>query len=597
MNDSIDGTLLDYYQRELIWLRQAGTSFAERYPKVAHRLALSGEESSDPHVERLLEGFAFLGARMQRRLDDDFSQLSDALLEQLYPYAIRPMPAVGMVHFTPDPTKGSIASGYTVPRDTPLFVTTAQGDSIHFRTTAATTIWPLQITDVALLPIAEAQALTGLSTACSALRITLTTLAPHSWARLPLRTLRIHLAGSPMTSATLYDLIGAHTLGIFVAVPGEAPQAVLPPLPQPVGFDANEALLPLEDGVLPAHRLLLEYFACPAKFAAFDLPVRIPANATDSIELIVAFDQSLDNHITLQASDIVIGCAPAINLFPRTSEPLRPDGTQREYRVVADSYNPHGIEIYAIRQVHTANNEEASVVPPYFGHHHADQNGGKWWHARRVRGTARDGRGSEMMLTWVDVNFDPHTAPDHTLTASLLCTNRHLADLLAAGTQLAFERPGPVARVTLLGKPTAQADAVLSGASQWRLISQLTLNQLSLVEGAGALAALREMLALYNLNDNPAAQRQIAGIHSLDAQRTVAHTGNQAWRGWRNGLELRVGLSTEHFAGASRVLFSGVLAHFLAQYASVNRFVRTVLVEQDRDIKIWQPLVGDPLIL
>ena len=114
MNDSIDATLLDYYQRELTWLRHAGAGFAERYPKIAHRLALSGEESTDPHVERLLEGFAFLSARLQRRLDDDFSQLSDALLEQLYPYALRPMPSVAMVHFAPDATKGNIAEGYTI---------------------------------------------------------------------------------------------------------------------------------------------------------------------------------------------------------------------------------------------------------------------------------------------------------------------------------------------------------------------------------------------------------------------------------------------------------------------------------------------------
>ena len=343
--------------------------------------------------------------------------------------------------------------------------------------------------------------------------------------------------------------------------------------------------------------MLLEYFACPAKFAFFDLPLRVPTQATDQLELIIAFDRMPASRITLQSTDLVTGVAPAINLFPRTSEPLRPDNTQREYRVVADSYRAQSIEIYAIRQIRAGGETQARLIPPYFAHSHGQHNEGVWWHARRVRGTARDGRGSDLLLTWVDIHFDPHTAPTQTLTAELLCTNRYLAEHLPGGTRLAFEKPGPVAQVRLLGKPSPQVDASLSGESQWRLISQLSLNHLSLVESMHPLAALREILALYNLNDQQATRRQIEGIRSLHTQRAVAHVGRQAWRGWRNGLEIRVELSSEHFAGASRVLFSGVLAHFLAQYASVNRFVRTVLVEQDQDIKTWQPMVGDPLVL
>ena len=596
MSDSIDSVLLDYYQRELTWLRHAGSSFATRYPKIAQRLALSGEESADPHIERLLEGFAFLSARLQRRLDDDFSQLTDALLEQLYPYALRPMPSVGMVQFEPDPTAGNIAEGYVLPRDTPLFINTTQGDSIHFHTTAPVTVWPVEIADATLLPADEALALTGMSEARAALKLRLRCLAPHVWPALPLTQLRIHLAGSLVTSASLYDLLAAQCIAMLVALPGEPPQR-LRTLPLVVGFEDGEALLPLEDGVLPAYRLLLEYFACPAKFAFFDLPFNIPPRATDLLDLIIVFDRPPASRISLQSSDILVGCTPAINLFPRTSEPLRPDHTQREYKLVADSYRERSMEIYAIREVRVGTDTQARVVPPYFATRHGMPHDGTWWHARRVHGVAKDGRGSDMLLTWVDINFDPHSAPDQTLTAELLCTHRALAETLPAGTRLSFEQPGPVANIVLLGKPGAQADAPLSGASQWRLVSQLSLNHFSLVEGPHALAALREILALYNLGDQQATRRQIDGISALSSQRAVAHVGHQAWRGWRNGLEVRVTLEAENFAGSSRVLFSGVLAHFLAQYASVNRFVRTILIEQDREIKTWQPLVGDPLTL
>ncbi|HLD64941.1 MAG TPA: type VI secretion system baseplate subunit TssF, partial [Pseudomonas sp.] len=161
MSDSIDPQLLDYYQRELTWLRHAGAGFAARYPKVARRLELSPGECPDPHVERLLEGFSLLAARLQRRLDDDYAEFSDALLEQLYPLALRPLPSCAIVQFEPDPSKGNLVEGYALPRDTPLFVTTSSGDSIHFRTTAAVTLWPLQISEAILLGSDETPALTG----------------------------------------------------------------------------------------------------------------------------------------------------------------------------------------------------------------------------------------------------------------------------------------------------------------------------------------------------------------------------------------------------------------------------------------------------
>ncbi len=183
------------------------------------------------------------------------------------------------------------------------------------------------------------------------------------------------------------------------------------------------------------------------------------------------------------------------------------------------------------------------------------------------------------------------------LIAELLCTNRYLAERLGAGTALGFERPGPVAAARLRNAPSAQSQPRLDGQSRWRLVSQLTLNHLSLVEGPRALEALREILALHNLRDDASARRQIEGLRQLDCQRVVAHVGEDAWRGWRNGLEIRLRLDPQHFVGASGVLFSAVLAQFFSLYATANRFVRTVLVEADKEVKTWQPQAGSPLSL
>ena len=597
MSDSIDEQLLDYYQRELTWLRQAGAGFAERYPKIASRLELSAGECPDPHVERLLESFSLLSARLQRRLDDGYAEFSDALLEQLYPLALRPLPSCAIARFEPDPSKGSISEGYSLPRDTPLFVTTTAGDSVHFRSAAPVTLWPLEVADAVLLDTEETQALTGVPLARSALRLSLRCVGEEPWSALPIKTLRIHLGGSPVTAAVLYDLICGNALQTLCGAPGSQPRA-RSGCPEPVGFGPDEALLPDEDGLNPGLRLLAEYFACPEKFAFFDIPIRIPADASDWLDIYILFDRTPAARVSMRKEDILLGCAPVINLFPRTSEPLRPDGTRSEYRLIADAYRENSTEIHSIRNLRAGGGQRAQWIAPYYACQHGMGEGRLFWHARRISGRNPGRHGTDMMLSLVDTHFNPAVdIPDYSLTAELLCTNRHLAETLPAGTRLDFERPGPVLRVSLLRSPHAQSLPALGGASRWRLVSQLTLNHLSLVEGEQALAALKEMLSLHNLRDEAAARRQIEGLAGINSVRIVERVGSDAWRGWRNGLEVRVSLDPQHFVGASPLLFSGVLANFFSLYANTNRFVRTVLLLGDKEIKTWRPQVGEPLSL
>lgn len=600
MNDSIDAQLLDYYQRELTWLHRTGATFAQNHQAVAANLRLSAQGSQDPHVERLLEGFALLAARLQRRLDDDYAEFSDALLEQIYPLALRPMPSCAIVAFSPDPLKGQLNNGYTLPRGSQLFAPpqAPRSDSIYWRTSTDVQLWPLSVAEVSLLDRTRASDVTGIPQALSALRLELSGSDKVPLGTLGITHLRIHLAGNPLNRAQLYDLLSAHSLDVCCGVPGEPASVRLNAKPLAVGFADSEQLLPEEDGLHPGLRLLAEYFAFPDKFAFFDLPVRIPPLATDRLVIHVAFDRAPVHRISLQREDIALGCTPVINLFARTAETLRPDGSRSEHRLVADAHREDSVEIHSITSLQASSADALFPVARYYGCQHGQSDVRLFWHARRTVGLNPNRRGTDLLLSLVDPQFEPLSQlPGLSFTAKVLCTNRHLAEELGPNSKLKFELSGPVAAIRLLKSPTAQSLPPLGGASRWRLVAQLNLNHLSLVEGDDALAALKEMLSLHNLRNDSSIEAMIKGIARMDTVRVVDQVGRDAWRGWRNGLEVRIQLNDEAFAGQSRMLFGAVLANFLALYANLNCFVRTCLIHNDEEVMRWQPDSDPGLVL
>lgn len=605
--------LLDYYERELAYLRSAGEAFAQQHPKVAQRLELSGDESPDPHVERLLEAFAFLAARIHQNIDDSTSDVANNLLEQLYPHALRPVPSSTIARFEPDQAKINLDAGYTVERGTSLFTHSSQGDTVYFKTCYPVSLWPLRISSVSL-QTEDLRRLTSQSSAASVLKVGL--VYPNGFA-FPeggaAALLRFYLKGSSDTSAQLLDLL----LGNTIEVSWHADRATednIPPVlpdvqrdvrPRYVGLEAGQGLLPEQADSHPAFRLLLEYFAFPAKFQFVDvdcarlsfMPKGVPppagANAAQETEgeLLFVFDAKPPRQLLLDPDSLQLGCTPVINLFPRTAEPLRITARQAHYKLVADHHRHRSTEIYTIERVQAngAGASAASDLPAYFAfrpHTGSAAHAGPYWHARRISNTSAGLAGSDIQLTFVDPNFDPATdAGGRTLNAQVLCTNRQLARQLDAGAVLHIEAAGPIAAVRALHKPTAQVQPSLDGAARWNLVSQLALNQMSLVDGEAALAALGEMLSLNNLTQELAAERQVKGLVGMRSQRVTRHTGSDPWYAYRHGYSVRVRLDPQLFRGSSQMLFCAVLHRFLGRFAGINTFVELVLEDNDKQAR------------
>lgn len=564
----MDDRLLDEYLQELRWLRTASGEFARQHPQVAARLRLSEFDCPDPHVERLLEGFALQSARLHQRLNDGFGELSEALLELLSPHLMRPFPSTATACFTADPLAGDLTHGYTLPAGTPLYALTAEGKTVWWRTALEQTLWPVTIDELAWCDAATARHHSGLAQAQSALRIRLRCLAPHRFSQLAMTSLRVHLCGSPQVNAALFDLFFAHVIG--------------PRRPQPVGVQNAVRLLP-GDAATPASGLALSaWMHCPQALMYFDLPLSAGVD-DDTMTLFIPFDCPPPAALSLQPDDIRPGCAPLVNLFTRTSEPLIAEHTRSEQRLVADHHDS-AVQIYRIQELWMSRTDAVWRVPPYYSAQgHSDA---RWfWHARRHRA-----QGNTLWLTLVDSRFDPaEPLEEASLTARLWCSNGETARTLAAGSPLTFERPGPVAQVRLLGTPTPPSAPAARRDARWRLVSSLALNHLSLTEGETALASLKEMLTLYAPSGaSPALWQQINGISALRCDRVSEHRGGEAWRGWRNGIRVTLTLDPNAFTASSRLLFAAVIARYLAQNATANCFVQCVLQDDGRRLPLWR---------
>ena len=226
-----DDDLIEYYKRELSYLRRQGADFSARYPKVASRLAFGGAESPDPHTERLIEANAFLAARVHRDLDREFPQVAAALLESQCPSLIQPVPSISVAQLALDPTQGKVTAGYRVPRHTVLVARTASGETCRMRTAWDNVLWPLSITDVRL---------SGASTLCLQINcsegLTLNELA--------LDSLRLHLHGDWMSTMPLYELLVSAVVGVEVldaaGIVHHLPRSAW----REVGYEDDQAVLP-----------------------------------------------------------------------------------------------------------------------------------------------------------------------------------------------------------------------------------------------------------------------------------------------------------------------------------------------------------------
>jgi type VI secretion system protein ImpG len=602
--------ILHYYERELTYLRRTGAQFAERYPKVAARLLLEPSKCDDPHTERLLEGFAFLAARIHRRLDEDLSEVSEALLEVVYPHFVRPLPAMSLVQFHLDREQGKLTSGFPIPRSTLLYSRPVGGTPCRFQTCYDTTLWPLSVVGAKWTSPHELNPSIRAPDAVAALRMELQLFPDVPLRSLELENLRFMLGGESGMTAALYELLLNNCLRVVARAPGGSGAEVTLPssVIRPVGFEKDEGILPHPPRAFVGWRLLQEYFAFPEKFLFLDVGGfdRIRADLEgDRIELVFlisAFERTdwrsmLEPGVTKDT--FRLGCTPIVNLFPLTAEPILLTQRKQEYQIVPDARRREATGIFSVDEVVavTPGDPDPLRISPLYSMEHglANDAQGLFWQASRRPRAWRPEEGTDVYLRLVDRESRLRDPDLDAITVRLTCHNGVLPSRLPFGGEegdLTMQGGGPIRRIETLVKPTELIQPPIGKPQMWRLISQLALSYTSLVDGGAE--ALRELLRLHDPGRSPAAERQIRGVLDVTGRPMHARVRSEHGLVFARGNRVEMEFDEEEFAGAGVFLLATVLERVLGLSVSLNSFSALALRSRQRKelIREWAPRSG-----
>jgi type VI secretion system protein ImpG len=644
---------LDLYNRELQLLHEQARDFAAEYPGIAERLGGLVAERMDPMVAGLLEGAAFLAARVQLKMKHEFPEFTTNLLEQLVPNYLAPTPSALLAKVVPPYTDPALREGRLIPRGSYLDASYRELDrqiACRFRLCSDVALWPFDLVKAEYYPTpAPLQAL-GLAVgreALAGLRLSLThrmaarvedeiadrdaLTDPMAWfAGCRVRELPIYLLGSEPDAVAIYEQLIAHRIGIYFRYLDEFGDPMVLSVPQvgvmQLGFGDGNNLFGIDHRVFRGFDLLREYFMFPRKFlgvALTGLEAIIPRLKAKSVDVLFVFNE-VNSRLTaaVRADMFSLYTAPAVNLFEKTTDriPVRPN--QHEYHVVTDrsrhlDFEPHRVlDVYA----HYPGRPEKVPVPPVYAASLdvAASDPKLAYTVRRLPrrytveekkyGKSSDYTGTDMFLSLTEPAGIHDEVSVAELSVRALCSNRHLTEHLPVGEGGADFRllddimldvicvAGPTKpREPVVSQHRSRSEIAHTGTVAWRLINMLSLNHLGLVErGAGKDGeALREILAMFGDLADSATDRKIRGVRSVESapvvRRVVRPTGSAAAR----GIEITITLDEKAFEGSGAFLLGAVLDRFFVEYVGLNQFTQTVIRTVERgEIMRWPARIG-----
>jgi type VI secretion system protein ImpG len=628
----MDRRLLKHYNDELKFMRDMGSEFARANPKIAARLGIESEQCADPYVERLLEGFAFLAARVHLKIDEEFPKFCQQLIAMVYPDYLAPLPSMAVVQMAPDPGDNSTAEGFVLERGTALRsgLGPEMQTACEYRTAQDLTLFPIDVDQAEYLASRASLAHLGIKPgreAAAGVRIGFKALSGLDLAEIDLDELPLFVGGSGHIPLWLYEEImnGVCGLSVLTGEKGNRRVVSLPPSSlQRMGFGSGEALLNFRERSFEGYRLLREYFAFPERYRFFNisgLRSALEGCTGRGFEIVIHLSRrknELEN--VIDNRNFLPFCVPVVNIFPKRADRIHINDRDHEFHVVPDRSRPMDFEVYQVLSVtgYGDSAQERQKFLPFYGlsdqgvtseqaAYYTVQRKPRIASSRqKAQGARSSYLGQEIFLSLVDENEAPYDPEISQLGVSTLCTNRDLPMLMPMGQKggdFSLETSAPVSAIHCVAGPTRPGPAstsgdpgevTMTGEYAWRIISHLSLNYLSLIDQdkADGAAALRELLNLYS-NYSQIAESQINGILSVTARPVTRRLPVPGPISFGRGLEITVEMEEVAFEKGGMFAFGSVLEEFFSKYVSVNNLTETV-VRSDRGIEIarWPVRMG-----
>ncbi|MTD38242.1 type VI secretion system baseplate subunit TssF [Erwinia sp. CPCC 100877] len=621
----MEHNFLDYYNRELTFVREMAQEFAERHPKIAGRLGMNGIEVADPYVERLIEAFCFLSARTQIKLDAEFPVFTQRLLDIIYPNYNAPTPSMGVVQLKPNLSEGDLTHGYRIPKQSAFYSQILPGEMTRceFRNNQEVTLWPLDISEARLTSVPpdipnlehyriKHHQLKG------ALRIKLQLQGDLTFSELSgLDELPFYIQGDERIVSHTFELLhGSHIATVVRSEEGENPQHHVISQ-QPLKFEGlapDQSLLPLQWNMFHGHTLIQEYLSCRQRFYFFSLTqlsAALENNHTQEVELIILLNKLPQDLIAhLDASRFLLFCTPVINLFPKRVDRIEINRALNNFHIVPDRSRPLDYEVFSVNQVlglQAETSEELTFNPLYQTRHSDTGNFGRYFSVKReVRAKEATSRkydtrtpysGTEVFISLVDQQEAPYGEHIRYLLVDAMVTNRDLPRLLTStgSFDLTMSDSVPIHGARFVSAPSAPRPPFAVGESAWRLIRQLGFNYLPLSDQEHTLGgeALRNMLKLFTTASDLESVAQINSLVGCQTRPVIRRLSDEGLLVYGRGVNCSLTVDEEGFSGVSPYLFGLIMESYLARHAAINIFTETELHSMQRGlIARWKARPG-----
>jgi type VI secretion system protein ImpG len=576
----------EYYQDELFFLREMGKEFSESHPMLAHFLLEAG---SDPDVERLLEGFAFLTGRIRQKLDDELPELTHTMMGMICPHYLRPIPAMSIVEFEPQRT---LRGKYLIPRTKTELESSPVGNTrCRFRTCYDVELLPIGLEDVVL----EGQQL----------KITFRVLNGVQFSTLGLDKIRLNLHGDTTIQYELYNMFCRNIQKISVRSSNGTDQEIILDKAnvKPVGFDESEGMIPYPPNSFLGYRVIQEYFSFPDKFLFIDitgLENTSKLGIQDTFDIVFQLSRRPNENVRITKDNIHLNCTPVVNLFSRSSEPIRVDNERTEYRLRPEGPNSNHYEVYSVDKVFgmipgTAQQYEFKA---FYSFTHSLSERSNIYYQTRLRDSVTSENSTETYVSFINADQSVAVPTTEIISSELTCINRQLTEQLRLGDiKIPTSNSPEVARFRNITNVTPTIYSPIGGSLHWKLISHLTLNRLSIT----SKEALQGILSLYNFqalvdrgigSENERRINSISNVQGIQKDRLYRGTPIR-------GMEIQLDMQENNFINdGDMYLFCCMLNEFLALYSNINSFSQLTAKGANRgEVQTWPMRIGKQTIL